>query len=94
MVDNSQGHSAYPADALLVSRMNLNPGGSQALLRDGCYICNGQQITQSMVFPFNHPVFPNVTKGIKQVLNEQGLWEAGLHLECKKPKCPIDAAAA
>jgi len=91
MVDNSQGHSAYPADALLVSRMNLNPGGSQALLRDGWYICNGQKITQSMVFPSDHPVSPNVAKGIKQVLNERGLWKAGLRLECKKPKCSIDA---
>lgn len=26
MVDNSQGHSAWPEDALLVSNMNLNPG--------------------------------------------------------------------
>jgi hypothetical protein len=30
MVDNSQGHAAYPADALLVSKMNFNPGGAQA----------------------------------------------------------------
>ena len=30
MVDNSQGHSAYVEDALLVSRMNINPGGKQA----------------------------------------------------------------
>ncbi|KAF8231337.1 hypothetical protein L208DRAFT_1277353 [Tricholoma matsutake] len=30
MVNNSQGHSAYSEDALLVSRMNVNPGGKQA----------------------------------------------------------------
>lgn len=30
MVDNSQGHSAYAEDALLVSHMNINPGGKQA----------------------------------------------------------------
>jgi len=30
MVDNSQGHAAYLADALLVCKMNLNPGGAQA----------------------------------------------------------------
>jgi hypothetical protein len=29
MVDNSQGHSAYPPDALHVSQMNLNPGGTK-----------------------------------------------------------------
>jgi hypothetical protein len=44
-----------------------------------------------MVFPSDHPVSPNITKGIKQVLNEQGLWKADLHLECKMPKCSIDA---
>ena len=38
MVDNSQGHSAYAEDALLTSRMNMNPGGKQARLRDGWYI--------------------------------------------------------
>ena len=30
MVDNLQGHSAYAEDALLVSQMNVNPGGAQA----------------------------------------------------------------
>ena len=44
-----------------------------------------------MVFPSDNPVSPNVAKGIKQVLIEWGLWEAGLCLECKKPKCSIDA---
>jgi hypothetical protein len=28
MVDNSQGHAAYAEDALLTSKMNLNPGGA------------------------------------------------------------------
>ena len=46
--------------------------------------------TQSKVFPSNHPVSPNVAKGIKQVLNAWGLWKAGLRLECRKPKCSID----
>lgn len=35
MVDNSQGHSAYSKDALLVQNMNLGPGGKQSVLRDG-----------------------------------------------------------
>ncbi|KAF7309325.1 hypothetical protein MIND_00302800 [Mycena indigotica] len=38
MIDNSQGHSAYSEDALLAQRMNLNPGGKQARLRDGWYL--------------------------------------------------------
>ena len=32
MVDNSQGHSAYSEDALLISQMNVNPGGKQGRL--------------------------------------------------------------
>ena len=78
MVDNSQGHCAYPDDALLVSRMNLNPGGKQACLRDGWYIHNGHKIVQPMVFPTNHPSYPNAPKGMKYVLMERGLWRAGM----------------
>jgi len=33
----------------------------------------------------------NAAKGIKKELEEQGLWSAGLLLECKKPKCTTDA---
>jgi len=32
MVDNSQGHSTYAADALLTSRMNMQPRGKQACM--------------------------------------------------------------
>ncbi|KAH8828793.1 hypothetical protein DL96DRAFT_1695984 [Flagelloscypha sp. PMI_526] len=31
-IDNSQGHAAYAEDALVVSRMNLRPGGKQAIM--------------------------------------------------------------
>ncbi|KAF8871143.1 hypothetical protein BD779DRAFT_1454453 [Infundibulicybe gibba] len=65
MVDNSQGHSAYSESALLVSRMNVNPGGKQAHMRDGWFMHNGQKIMQPMVFSPNHPKFPNEAKGIK-----------------------------
>ncbi|CAK5267892.1 unnamed protein product [Mycena citricolor] len=37
MTDHSQGHSVYAEDALLVSRMNVNPGGKQAHMRDGWF---------------------------------------------------------
>ncbi len=36
-----------------------------------------------MVFPSNHPKYPNQPKGIKQVLIERGLWHNGLNLECE-----------
>ena len=55
MVDNSQGHSAYATDALVVSRMNVNPGGKQALMRDMWFMQNGEKIKQTMVYPSNHP---------------------------------------
>ncbi|KAF8156663.1 hypothetical protein B0H34DRAFT_783079 [Crassisporium funariophilum] len=62
MVNNSQGHSAYAKDALLVSRMNLRPGGKQACMRAGWFICDGKKITQSMIFPLDHPNFPDQAK--------------------------------
>ncbi|KAH7902787.1 hypothetical protein BJ138DRAFT_1021520 [Hygrophoropsis aurantiaca] len=74
LIDNSQGHSAYAQDSLLTSRMNVNPGGKQALMRNGWYIRNsdGTRIEHPMVFPPNHPQFPNEAKGIKVVLTKRG----------------------
>jgi hypothetical protein len=73
MVDNSQGHSAYPPDALRVSQMNLNPGGAKPQMRDGWFTHNGQRISQPMVFPQNHPKYSGEPKGMKQVLTERSL---------------------
>jgi hypothetical protein len=33
--DNLSNHSSFAPDALLASRMNLNPGGKQPKMRDG-----------------------------------------------------------
>ncbi|KIK43232.1 hypothetical protein CY34DRAFT_106542, partial [Suillus luteus UH-Slu-Lm8-n1] len=77
LIDNSQGHSAYAEDALLVWRMNINPGGKQAHLHNGWYIHDGQTVSQSMVYPNDHPQFPNQPKGIKAVLIERGLYKSG-----------------
>lgn len=42
LIDNSQGHSAYAEDALRVSnRMNIKPGGKQACMWKGWFICDG-----------------------------------------------------
>jgi hypothetical protein len=45
MVDNSQGHSAYSLDALLTSRMNMKPGGKQAMMRNGWHMQNSVKVT-------------------------------------------------
>jgi hypothetical protein len=94
MVDNSQGHSAYAVDALLTSRMNLRPGGKQARLRDGWYLQDGHIVTQQMIFPPDHPEFPNEPKGMKQVLMERGLWREKLRMQCPaEKKCEVDATS-
>ncbi|KAF9493177.1 hypothetical protein BDN71DRAFT_1483547 [Pleurotus eryngii] len=66
IVDNSQGHLAYATDTLLTSRMNLQPDGKQAQLRDEWYLKNNQKVIQAMVFPPDHPEYPNEPKGMKQ----------------------------
>lgn len=78
LVDNSQGRSAYAVDALLVSRMNFNPGGKQARMRPGWYIQDSYKFVQSMLFPMDHLKYPDEPKGMKQVLVERGLFTPGL----------------
>ena len=92
MVDNSQGHTAYATDALLTSQMNLRPGGKQARLRDGWFMRGGERVNQSMVFPPDHPEFPDMPKGMRQVLKECGLWKQWLLMECKDG-CEVEATS-
>ena len=92
MVDNSQGHGIYAPNALLTQDMNFNPTGSQLRLRDGWFINRlGERVVQHMIFPADHPTFPNKPKGMKQILIEQGLYWAKLKMHCKKPNCDPDA---
>ncbi|EIW82983.1 hypothetical protein CONPUDRAFT_53085 [Coniophora puteana RWD-64-598 SS2] len=70
LIDNSQGHSAYAEDALLITWMNINPGGKQARMRDGWFLRDGQKITQPMVFPSDHTDHPNQPKGIKAYIRD------------------------
>ena len=92
MVDNSQGHSTYAADALVVSRMNVKPGGAQARMRDGWFIQNGERINQSKVFSSNAPEHANQPKGLRQVLSERNIDTKGLRGKCKKA-CEPNATA-
>ena len=93
MVDNSQGHSAYAKDALLASRMNIKPGGKQAHMQDGWFMCNGEKIIQPMIFPHDHREFPDMPKGMKQVLTECGLWQDNLRARCKSHCISDDCCA-
>ena len=72
--DNASNYSAFAPDALVVSKMNLMPGGKQPLLRDGWDY--NRNICQPMVFPRDYlDVFlQGKAKGIQQVLYERGLW--------------------
>ena len=78
--DNSCNHNCFASDALRVEKMNLSPGGKQALMRDTFF--NGQR--QTMVFPLDYPVeeLRGKAKGMKQVLQERGLWKDGLVKTC------------
>ena len=67
--------------------MNLNPVGKQARMRDGWFLRNGQKITQPMVFPKDHPEFPDQPKGMRHVLMERGLWVDKLRMKCRGEKC-------
>src|SRR2546430_1555468 len=68
--------------------MNVNPEGKQAIMRSTFFGPNNTP--QSMVFPSNHPIFPNQPKGMKQVLIERGLWYDGLIGNCQLCKLKID----
>jgi len=63
--------------------MNLHPDGKQARLRNGWFIQNGERIDQPMIFPQNHPDFPDQQKGIREVLMERELWMNKLRMQCK-----------
>lgn len=67
--------------------MNLNPGGKVPYLQDGWFIHNSVQVSQPMVFPPNHPTFPDQPKGIKVVLAEHSLWHHRMLLICWDSKC-------
>jgi len=86
--DNSTNHGAMAKDALNVSKMNVNPGGKQSLMRSTVYGTN--QAFQSMVFSSDHPIYPNQAKGMKQILIERGLYYEGLIGDCQLCKEKID----
>lgn len=53
-------------------------------MRDGWFMEGNMKLTQKMVFPHDHPEFPDQPKELKQVLIEQQLWTDKLIMQCKK----------
>ncbi len=70
--DHSSCHSAMPDDALVVSRMNVNPGGKQPIMRDGWWGGKPQQMY------FNLGKIP---KGMRRVLEEREVDTRGMKAE-------------
>ena len=69
--DHSSCHSAMPDDALDVSRMNVNPGGKQRVMRDGMWQGKPQKMVNSAGIP----------KGLRVVLEERGIDTRGMTAE-------------
>jgi len=64
--------------------MNLGRGGKQPHMRPTTY---DNEIVQEMCLPPAHlPLLYGEPKGLKIVLEEHGLWQPGLRLECKDQK--------
>jgi len=82
--DNATNHIVFTANALRVKQMNLGRDGKQPQMRPTIYD-NG--IVQEMCFPPAHlPLLYGEPKGLKIILEERGLWQPGLRLECKDQK--------
>ena len=75
LFDNATSYSAYTADALRASSMNLRPGRAQQPLRSGINSLTGE--IQAMVQPNSTP------KDLQMVLQEQGLWRPRLRVQCR-----------
>jgi hypothetical protein len=66
---HAPSHRKYPEDGLNVDRMNVGPGGKQAVLRDTTW--NGE--TQKMTLADGR------AKGMKVVLEERGINTMGMN---------------
>jgi hypothetical protein len=64
----------------------LRPGGEQAQLRDGWFMKEGCKVFQPMIFLPDEPTSCSKAKEMQQVLVEQGLWQLGLKMQCRKKK--------
>lgn len=74
--DNAISHAAFADDALVISKMNLNDGGSQPKMRDTTF--NGAE--QKMVYP------NRMQKVMKTILTGKGLFKERLRKVCSECK--------
>lgn len=51
---------------------------------NGWFTQDGVRIEQPLLFPPDHPEFPDQLKGIKGILQEHNLWKHKLRGKCKK----------
>ena len=61
--DHSSCHAAMPEDGLDVTKMNVNPGGKQRVMRDGWWGGKPQKMNYTLGVP----------KGIRVILEERGV---------------------
>ena len=78
---NSTNHGTMPENSLNTAKMNINSREKQPQMYSTFFGLNNT--LQSMIFPSNHPQYPNKPKGMRQVLIERGLWKEGLIGDCK-----------
>ena len=65
--------------------MNKGSGGKQPWLHSGYYHVDGVRYEQPMAYLDEKGAWQQ--KGVQRVLEERGLPDGGLNLECPKPKC-------
>ena len=75
--DNATNHTAFAPDALRVVNMNLSSGGNQNHnMRDGW-----NPLTQQPQPMYTWARGRKVAKGMREVLEERGLWRPGKALK-------------
>ncbi|RPA89707.1 hypothetical protein L873DRAFT_1886996 [Choiromyces venosus 120613-1] len=87
LFENAAGHCCYANDALHPINVSMRPGGKQYLLCAGWYQINGVKQIQEMIFPHNYEKFPNLSQGLKSVVEEGKLWHPHLRLDCMSCYC-------
>ena len=72
--DNASNHCSFAENALVASKVNLNPGGQQPHMRDGFIHSKG--LPQTMEFPLHHPdqALRGKQNGGEQILRQRNLW--------------------